>query len=517
MSRDGSGFVSLVGAGPGDPRLITVGAVARLAEADVVVYDRLANPELLHHAHAAAERIYVGKTPDRHTLTQEQINALLVEKARAGKRVVRLKGGDPFVFGRGGEEAAALRDAGIPYDIVPGVTSAVAAPAYAGIPVTHRGVASSFAVITGHEEPSKPETAIDWAGVAHGADTLIFLMGVGSLPEIARRLVEHGRAPTTPVAVIEWGTLPRQRVVSGTLASIADDVRAAGIGAPAVTVVGEVARLRERLRWYDARPLWGKRILVTRTREQASELARALAGLGADVIELPSLEIVETAEPGAVASAIDLLRTSGYGWVAFTSANAVRIFLRRLREAGFDTRAFSRARIAALGPGTAAALEREGLRADIVAGEYTGDGLADAFSRLVLRGQRVLLPRAEGAREALVRRLEAAGAVVDELFLYRAAIPNAPDADALARLREGGIDIATFASSSSVRNLIEMLGGDSAPLRRVRIAVIGPITADAVRAAGLTVDLMPAEHTIPALVTAITERYGTRDRARGTG
>jgi uroporphyrinogen III methyltransferase/synthase len=508
MTHDAAGFVSLVGAGPGDPRLVTVGAVARLAEADAIIYDRLANPELLRHAPAAAERIYVGKTPQRHTLTQDEINTLLVEKAREGKRVVRLKGGDPFVFGRGGEEAEALRDAGIPFEVLPGVTSAVAAPAYAGIPVTHRGIASSFAVITGHEDPAKPETAIDWAGIARGADTLIFLMGAGSLPEIAARLVEHGRAPDTPVAVIEWGTLPRQRVASGTLTTIAGEVRAAGIGAPAVTVVGEVARLRERLRWFDTRPLSGKRVLVTRTREQASELSRALADLGADVVELPSLEIVETADERAVSAALDTLRTAGYGWVAFTSANAVRIFLRHLRGAGLDARAFGRARIAALGPGTAAALEREGLRADVIAAEYSGDGLAEAFGRRIMRGQRVLLPRAEGAREALAERLEAAGARVDELLLYRAAVPQAPDAEGLRRLRDGEIDIATFASSASVRNLIEMLGGDAGPLRRVAIAVIGPITADAVRSAGLTVDVMPDEHTIPALADAIARRYG---------
>lgn len=508
MTDVANGFVSLVGAGPGDPRLITVGAVARLAEADAIIYDRLANPELLRHAPAAAERIYVGKTPQRHTLTQDEINALLVEKAREGKRVVRLKGGDPFVFGRGGEEAEVLRDAGVPFEVLPGVTSAIAAPAYAGIPVTHRGIASSFAVITGHEDPAKPETAIDWAGVARGADTLIFLMGVGSLPEIAARLVEHGRAADTPVAVVEWGTLPRQRVASGTLATIVGEVRASGIGAPAVTVVGEVARLRHRLRWFDARPLSGKRVLVTRTREQASELTRALADLGADVVELPSLEIVETAHHSAVAAALDTLRTSGYGWVAFTSANAARIFLRHLRAAGLDARAFGRARIAALGPGTAAALERAGLRADAVAGEYSGEGLAETFGQRIMRGQRVLLPRAEGAREMLVERLEASGARVDELLLYRAAVPTSPDAEGLRRLRDGEIDIATFASSSSVRNLIEMLDGDAGPLGRVSIAAIGPVTAYAVRSAGLTVDVMPDEHTIHALVAAIARRYG---------
>ncbi len=511
MSSDGAsrgkGFVSLVGAGPGDPDLLTIGGAARLAEAEVVVYDRLANPALLSHARPGAELIYVGKTTDRHTMTQDQINALLVELGLAGKRVVRLKGGDPFVFGRGGEEAEALIAAGVPFEVVPGVTSSIAAPAYAGIPLTHRSLASSFAVITGHEDPSKDATSIDWARLANGADTLVFLMGTGRLAEIAEQLIAHGRDAATPAAVIEWGTLPRQRTATGTLATIAGAVRAAGIEPPAVTVVGEVARLRDELRWFDTRPLFGKRVLVTRTRRQASDLSRALAAQGAEPVELPVIEIVPSHDERELGYAIEVLKSSGYQWVVFTSANAVELFLGHVRGAGLDARAFARARIAAIGPGTAEALAREGLRADLVPERFVAEGLLDAFASRVMRGQRVLLPRAEGAREVLVDGLLAMGASVRELTLYRAAVPERPGAEALRRLRAGEIDAVTFASSSSVRNLIAMLGGDPAPLRTAVIAAIGPVTAAAVREAGLEVSVTAGRYTIDGLVEALVAHY----------
>lgn len=498
-----AGFVSLVGAGPGDPSLITVGGAARIAEADVIVYDRLANPALLAHARPGAEMIYAGKLPDRHTLTQDEINATLVEHGLAGKRVVRLKGGDPFVFGRGGEEAEALIAAGIAFEVIPGVTSAIAGPAYAGVPVTHRTLASSFAVITGHEDPSKESTSINWAALAKGVDTLIFLMGVGRLGEIVSRLVEHGRDAATPVAVIEWGTLPRQRAITATLGTVVDAVAAAGIGSPAITVVGEVAALRDRMRWFDNRPLFGKRVLVTRTRQQASELSRALAAQGAEPIELPTIEIVPNAEPAHVERTIEGLRTSMYGWVIFTSANGVDEFFRHLRECGRDARAFGRAQVAAIGPGTAAALERHGVHADLVPARFVAEGLIDALAHRVLRGVHVLIPRAADARDVLVEALEARGAAVDVLPLYVSAVPERAASDALERLRAGDVDIATFASSSSVRNLVQMLGGDASTLRRSRIAAIGPVTAQAVRDAGLDVSIEAAEYTIDGLVAAL--------------
>lgn len=495
--------MALVGAGPGDPDLLTVGGAARIAAADVIVYDRLANPALLGCARADAELIYAGKLPDRHTLTQDEINALLVAKGHEGKRVVRLKGGDPFVFGRGGEEAEALLDAGIAFEVLPGVTSAIAAPAYAGIPVTHRGVASSFAVITGHEDPAKDDTSINWAGLATGVDTLVFLMGVGRLDEIARRLIEHGRDASTPVAVVEWGTHPRQRTVVATVGTIAAAVRAAGIGAPSVTVVGDVAALRDRLAWFDRRPLFGQRVLVTRTRQQASGLSRALAAAGAQPIELATIEIADDYDPRAVAHAIETLRTSGYGWCVFTSANAVEVFARLLRDAGLDARAFGRTQIAAIGPATAEALAREGLRADVVPADFVGEGLAGALAPRARRGQRILLPRAHDARDVVIDAVLARGVQVDELPLYRAAVPSSPDTEGLGRLRAGEIDIVTFASSSSVRNLIEMLGGDVAPLRAARLAAIGPVTASAITDAGLTPAVVADTHTIEGLVEAL--------------
>jgi uroporphyrinogen III methyltransferase/synthase len=337
-------------------------------------------------------------------------------------------------------------------------------------------------------------------------DTLVFLMGVGRLEEIARRLTENGRAADTPVAVVEWGTLPRQRVVTGTLATIAADVRDAGVGSPAVTVVGEVARLRQSLRWFDTRPLFGKRVLVTRTRQQASELSRALAAQGAEPVELPTLEIVPSYDAAALAAAIGDLRTAAYGWIVFTSANAVELFDGHLRDAGLDSRAYGRARIAAIGPGTAEALAAVGLRADLVPERYVAESLLEAFAVRAMRGQRVLLPRAEGAREVLVDGLAALGARVDELTLYRSDVPANPAAEGLRRLREGEIDVVTFASSSSVRNLIEMLGGTETAtplLRRVRIAAIGPVTAQAVREAGLEPTVVAQEYTIEGLVEAV--------------
>jgi len=512
------GKVFLVGAGPGDAGLITVAGLERIGAADVIVYDRLVSARLLEHARLAAELIYVGKTPsvgqgsspDTQGETghdQESINRTLIERAREGRTVVRLKGGDPFVFGRGGEEAEALRAAGIPFEVVPGVTSAVAVPAYAGIPVTHRGVASSFAVITGHEAPSKEETAIDWAHLAKAVDTLVFLMGVRNLPDIVARLTEHGRSPQTPVAVIQWGTTPEQRTVTGTLADIVSRVEQADLRPPAITVVGEVVRLRETIAWFETRPLFGKRVLITRTRRQASTLARLLADEGAIPVELPSIEIEPIEDRTAVDAAIETLGTGGYPWAVFTSANAVELFFEHLAERGLDARAFSGAQIAAIGPATAQSLAVRGLRADVVPGEYVAEAVVEALRGQIAPGDRVLLPRAESARAELVRGLEAMGAAVDEIPIYRAAVPSEASPEVLAELRAGRIDVVTFTSSSTVRNLVAMLG-DASALERPLIACIGPITAQTARELGLRVDVQASEYTVEGLVAALKTTCG---------
>jgi uroporphyrinogen III methyltransferase/synthase len=489
---------------------MTVAGVAALAQAEVVVYDRLVNDRLLELAPSSAERIFVGKEAGAHALRQEEINAVLVDKARQGKRVVRLKGGDPYVFGRGGEEAEALAAAGIPFEVVPGVTSAVAVPAYAGIPVTHRGLASSFAVITGHEDPAKAETAVDWSKLATGVDTLVFLMGTATLPQIVEKLVEHGRPAATPVAVIRWGTTPAQEVVTGTLADIVRRVEESRLEPPAVTVVGEVVRLREKLRWFDspqAKPLFGKRVLVTRTRQQASVLSRLLAQEGAEPIELPALELVARDDPRRLGRAIGALARGRYQWVVFTSASGVDIFFQRLKEAGRDARAFAGARLCAIGPGTAAALAARGLQADLVPDEFVAESVVEALRPRLRPGDGVLVPRAESARPELVEGLRSCGAKVGEVTLYRAAVPKEAPAEALRRLRAGEVDVVTFASSSAVKNLLKLLAGGMAPLKGPLIACIGPVTARTAREAGLEVGVESKEHTIPGLVAALREKY----------
>jgi uroporphyrinogen III methyltransferase/synthase len=523
------GVVYLVGAGPGDPGLITVAGLQQLKEADVVVYDRLVNEALLKEARPEAELTFVGKVAGE-SHDQEAINQLLVEKARAGKRVVRLKGGDPFVFGRGGEEAEALRAAGISCEIVPGVTSAIAVPAYAGIPVTHRGLASTFAVITGHEDPEKPESSIDWAKLATAVDTLVFLMGTKTLSEITKKLIANGRSPETPVAVIRWGTTPEQQTVTGTLADIVERVEEARITPPAITVVGEVVRLRKKLSWFEKRPLFGKRVLITRTRRQASTLARLLVAEGAIPVELPGIEIEPAADAEAVHEAIDALTVGRYAWAVFTSANAVDLWFEQLRERGLDARAFAATKVAAIGPATAVALAAAGIVVDLMPEEFVSEAVLAALlphlhdTLLPVRPEeprsaaerrlegssgaatpRILVPRAEGARPELVEGLRTAGAEVDEIALYRAAAPEVAPKEALSLLRDGAIDIVTFTSSSTVRNLAAMLNRHIETLRRPLVACIGPITAKTAHELGLRVDVVASEYTVEGLVRAIEE------------
>ncbi len=507
MSADGGGrtaggHVWLVGGGPGDPGLITAAGLAALRRAEVVLYDRLAPSELLEECPAGTLLIDAGKGPGDHAMTQDQINAALIERARAGHRVVRLKGGDPYVFGRGGEEAAALAAAGVAFTAVPGVTSATGGLAAAGIPVTHRGLASSFAVVTGHEEPAKPEAAVRWERLATAVDTLVVLMGVGRLETIAPALIAGGRDAGTPSALVEAASTPDQRVVEAALGGIVEAARAAGIEAPALLVVGEVVRLRERLA--DAgSPLARRRVLVTRTRSQASTLAEALRAEGAAPVLLPAIAIERRADPEAVRASVERLRARHYAWAVFSSANAVDVYLDVLAEQGADARVFAGCRLCALGEATARALATRGLIADLVAREASGEGVMEALGREQIAGQAVLLPRAEGSREALPEGLRAAGATVDELTLYLSAPPTEPPQEALALLRAGKIDIVTFTSSSTVRNLATLLGGDLKALRDAVVACIGPSTAATAAEAGLPPQVVAEEHSVPGLVAAL--------------
>jgi uroporphyrinogen III methyltransferase/synthase len=501
------GKVYLVGAGPGDPGLLTVKGLKLLARADVIVYDQLAGPELLEEARPEAEVIYVGKKAGGHTLPQGGINQLLVDKAKAGLRVVRLKGGDPFVFGRGGEEAEVLAAAGVPFEVVPGVTSAVAVPAYAGIPVTHRAYTTLVTFITGHEDPTKEESTIPWANLGKNPGTLVFLMGVKNLAENCRRLVEAGRSGDTPAAVIQSGTLPGQRTVTGTLADIAAKARQAGIEPPAILVVGGVAALRQRLAWWEKRPLFGKTAVITRTREQASALAELLSEAGARCLEIPTLEIAPPDDFGPLDKALENL--SNYAWVIFTSANGVAAFFQRLFDKGLDVRALGGAKVAAIGPATAQALRERGLVADVVPSRFQAENLAQALLPRIAPGARVLLARAQAAREVLPEILAQAGIQVEVAPVYQARRPAGIPEEARPFIESGRIDILTFASSATVHNFAALVSRDKLQelARTAVVAAIGPITAATLEDYGLTPRIQPQEFTIPALAAAVIDFF----------
>ncbi|MFW6127193.1 MAG: uroporphyrinogen-III C-methyltransferase [Thermodesulfobacteriota bacterium] len=502
-----AGKVYLVGAGPGDPGLMTVKGLKLLALADVIVYDQLASPELLRQARPDAEVIYVGKKAGSHTLPQGGINQLLVDKARAGLIVVRLKGGDPFVFGRGGEEAEALAAAGMPFEVVPGITSAVAVPAYAGIPVTHRAYTTLVTFITGHEDPTKPESTIPWDNLGANPGTLVFLMGVKNLAENCRRLVQAGRPPDTPAAVIQSGTLPEQSTVTGTLADIADRAREAGIQPPAILLVGGVATLRGRLAWWEKRPLFGKTAVVTRTREQASALVDLLSAAGARCLEIPTLEIGPPDDYSPWDAALENL--AEYSWLIFTSANGVAAFFERLFDKGLDVRTLGKAQLAAIGPATAQALRAWGLVADVVPARFVAEDLAAALVPRLAPGSRVLLARAQAAREVLPEILAQAGIQVDVVPVYQARPPAAIPEEARPFIESGRIDLLTFASSATVHNFAALVGRDKflELAQTAVVAAIGPITAATLQEYGLTPQIQPKDYTIPALATAIDEFF----------
>ncbi|MET0683706.1 MAG: uroporphyrinogen-III C-methyltransferase [Solirubrobacteraceae bacterium] len=476
--------VHLVGAGPGDPGLLTVRAAELIARADVILYDRLIPERALDGARADAVLIYVGKEGGGPQMPQEEINRLIVEHGRAGREVVRLKGGDPFVFGRGGEEALVCFEAGIPFTVVPGITAGVAAPAYAGVPVTHRELASGVAFVTGRENPEKPETALDWPALAAFPGTLVFYMGVRALPRIASQLVAGGRAAEEPVAVVEQGTLPGQRTLLATLGTVAERATAEGIRAPAITLVGPVAGLREQLAWLERRPLSGRSVTVTRARPQASALAERLRELGATVVEAPAIRV----EP--VAASLPALE--GFDLVCVTSPNGAHELWARLEAAGLDARALAGARLAAIGPGTARALLEHGLRADVVPARAVAEGLVEALADVPVR--RALLVRGREGRDVLPEALRSRGAEVEVLVLYETVAEPIAEAE-----RALAADYVTFTSASTVRYFLDGAGGTPSG----RIVSIGPATSAALREAGLEPDLEAAPHTPDGLVEAL--------------
>lgn len=506
--NDKKGKVYLIGAGPGDPGLLGIKAKECLETADAVVYDRLADPRILAYCRRDAEMVYVGKASANHTMRQPDINKLLVKLAAEGKTVARLKGGDPFVFGRGGEEAIELLEAGLPFEFVPGVTSAIAVAEYAGIPVTHRHVATSFAVITGHEDPTKGESTIKWQGLATAVDTLVFLMGVENIEKISGQLIANGRSADCPAAVIRWGTHPEQRTLVTTLGQAAADVRAHNLKPPAIFIVGEVVRLREQLQWFDNKPLFGRTVIVTRARSQASVLTKRLEELGARVIEAPAIKIVPPADYGPLDKAVAEL--DSYKWLVFTSANGVEYFFVRLSTAGKDARALHGSRIAAIGSATAAELARHGLTADLVPSEYKAEELAEALAADVQPGDRILLARASVAREVLPERLRALGAQVDVAAAYETVADCENRETLLAALREEENVVVTFTSSSTVTNLLKVLGEDRALLERAALAAIGPVTAATMRKHGLKPAVSAAEYTIDGLVAAVQKHFADK-------
>jgi uroporphyrinogen III methyltransferase/synthase len=503
------GKVYIIGAGPGDPGLITLRAVQCLRLADVVVYDHLVGEGILDHVRPEAKLIYAGKQGGDHTLSQAEINRALVAEAREGAVVARLKGGDPFIFGRGGEEAEILQEAGVPFEVVPGISSAVAVPAYAGIPLTHRSHTTSVAFVTGHEDPTKDRSGCDWQAFA-GIGTLVFLMGVKNLPGIVGNLIQCGRSPDTPAALIRRGTTPDQETLTGTLGDIVAKAREQGFRPPAILVVGTVVGLRKTLNWYEAKPLFGRGIVVTRPAAQAAEMTGLLQAAGARVIPFPVIRIAEPGDWGPLDAAIGRIET--YRWLIFTSANGVASFFRRLRGRGRDIRDLKGIRIATIGPATAAAVEARGLRVDLVPAAFISEGVVAALESEELKGCRVLLPRAEEARDVIPEGVAKLGASCDVVAAYR-TVRSDRKAEALTPLFVAGkIDCVTLTSPSTVTHFLGIMGPDFRLPAGVRIACIGPVTEAAARRAGLPVDIFQQQFTIPGLVEAIAAHFAQEGR-----
>ena len=511
-----AGKVYLVGAGPGDPGLLTVKGKRCLEQADVVIYDYLANPRLLDYARTDAERILVGKHGGGARVEQEVINTLIIDHARRGSIVVRLKGGDPFIFGRGGEEAEAVQAAGLDFEVVPGVSAALAVPAYAGIPLTHRALASNVIVTTGYEYPTKLEPAVHWDELARSGSTLVLLMTARQLGANMDKLMTAGLPPATPAAVIRWGTRAEQQTIVGTVSDIAAAAATAHIQPPAIAVVGDVVRLRERLNWFERKPLFGRRIVITRPREQAAEFAEQLEAWGAEVVPFPT---IETVPPASLAPLDDAIRRAeAFDWVVFTSATGVRVFFERLSTLGADIRDWQRARFAAIGPQTARALQAYCVRVEVTPDEFRAEAVAAALAGAGVSGKRVLLPRAAGARAVLPEQLRDIGATVEEVATYTTVLPQHHAGELRDLLLRGAADLVTFTSSSTVHNFVTLLGaGVAHVLNRTPVACIGPVTAATARDYGMRIVVQPTHYTIPALVEAIVRYYVGLRAGRPTG
>lgn len=516
LAEKSKGKVYLVGAGPGDIGLLTVKGLRCLEKADVVIYDFHLNAQILNYINHDAEFIYAGKRGGHHEMTQEEINSVMVKKAKEGKLVCRLKGGDPFVFGRGGEEAEVLAKNGINFEVVPGVSSAIAAPAYAGIPLTHRLYSSTFAVIPGYEDATKEISSIDWSKLATGVGTLVILMAIRNIENLVDKLIKNGRSPDTPVAVIRWGTRPDQRTIVSTLRNLVSEIRENEIKPPSVIVVGDVVRLRDSLKWYENLPLFGQRILVTREHSGGFE---RLEDLGAEIIELPTIEIQPPLDYSELDSCIN--RIDSYNWIVFTSANGVRYFLKRFFELDRDIRELKGLKVCAIGTKTAAEIKRYGIKVDLVPDEFRAEGLIDAFFKDVsnpqdiskpLDGLRIILPRAGVAREVFPEKIRSLGGYIDTPVTYRAVRPDMHGKRLKRFLKEGRVTMATFTSAATFKNFLDIMGEDAIELLRgVKIAVIGPVTAEAIEKKGLKVDIMPKKATIEAMVDEII-KSATRDQ-----
>jgi uroporphyrinogen III methyltransferase/synthase len=495
------GKVYLVGAGPGDPSLITVKGLDILRTADAIVFDRLASPHLLKEARTDADMYDVGKSPGNHRMTQAEINQLLVYLGSMGKTVCRLKGGDPFVFGRGGEEVLDLVAASIEWEVVPGISSSIAAPAYAGIPVTQRGIATSLTIVTGSEDPHKPNSTINWDALAAMPGTLVFVMAWNNLNDIVDALCARGVPCERPAALIQWGTTAKQRVVTGPISKIASMGDQASLGPPVALVIGEVTGLRDAMAWFDTKPLFGKRILVTRARSQASKLVKKLEDLGADVLEYPSIKIVPLRDTKPLDQALENI--AKYDWMMLTSSNAVRGVADRMLSLGIDSRVFAHMKFAVNGPSTAKALSELGITADLMPSQYLASGLVDSLKKEDTTPKKVLFPRSEIGHETLAKGLRDIGSTVDEITAYSTESPD--DTGELAtKAYEEGVDFTTFTSSSTVKNLVDLMDGNPSLINTSKTVIIGPITAETARELGVNVDMQAEEQSTDGIVKAIT-------------